>query len=110
MQTTRCIPSSIFAHCLWGVQTHRDEWRSAEISLGECLLLFTSLDAVHSYIAGCDDAREAGLHPQLFSRNRKEFGRGARQAAAEGFVGALFDAMPGPGEAPFLRFARIEQE
>ena len=79
------------------------------MSLGQCLLLFTSLDSVSQFIDGCEDREEAGLHPAVFSRSRKEFGARARKAIREGLIGALFDPAPGAGEAPFLQFSRLNR-
>src|SRR5688572_6468809 len=103
---TKSLPCAIFDHVLWGIRAEDGSWRRGEISLGECLLLFTSLDSLHAYLDGCDDREEAGLEAVIFSRNRKTCGRGARKALQEGVVGALFDPAPGTGEAPFLQFAR----
>jgi hypothetical protein len=103
---TKSLPCAIFDHVLWAIRGADGSWRRGEILLGECLLLFTSLDALHAYLDGCDDGDEAGLRPEVFSRSRKAFGRGARVAVREGLVGALFDPAPGAGEAPFLQFAR----
>jgi hypothetical protein len=106
MSETRSLPSTLFDHLVWGVQSSDGAFRRAEISLGECLLLFTSMDSVHSYLDGCEDREEQGLRPVVFSRGRKEFGRSARRVARAGIVGALFDPCPDAGEAPFLPFAR----
>jgi len=106
MSQTQSLPCTTFDHVLWLVQAADGSWRRAEILLGECLLLFTSLDAVNEFINGCEDAEAAQLRAVVFSRNRKEFGRRARQAVEAGMVGALFDPVPEPGEAPFLRFAK----
>ncbi|HEU4752351.1 MAG TPA: hypothetical protein VFU47_04510 [Armatimonadota bacterium] len=106
MSETRALPCTIFDHVVWLIQASDGSWRRGEIQLGECLMLFTSLDALHAFIDGCEDRQEAGLRPAVFSRNRKEFGHKAREAARRGLVGALFDPPPGTGEAPFLRFAK----
>ena len=92
---------------LWLVETADGTWRRGEILLGECVLLFTSLDALHTFVEACEDRDEAKLHPVVFSRNRKEFGRRARQAARQGVIGALIDPAPDVAEAPFLQFARL---
>jgi hypothetical protein len=103
MPETRSLPCTIFDHLVWFIQDG-DAYRRAEIRLGECILLFTSLDSAQDYLNGCDEG--AGLHAVVFSRNRKEFGQRARKAVREGVVGALFDAAPQSGEAPFLRFVK----
>lgn len=107
MLNTRALPSTMFDHVVWAIQATDGTLRRAEIAFGECLLVFTSLDALHTFLDGCDDREEAGLHPIVLSRNRKEFGRRARKAIKDGIVGALFDPEPGPGEAPFLQFSRL---
>lgn len=94
---------------VWVVQAADGSWRRGEIALGECLLLFTSLDTLQAFIDGCEDRDEARLQPVVFSRTRKEFGRRARQAARSGVVGALFDPIPNAGQAPFLKFAKISR-
>jgi hypothetical protein len=106
MSETKALPSTLFDHLVWGVQSSDGAFRRAEISLGECLLLFTSLDSVHAYLDGCEDREEQGLRAVVFSRSRKEFGRSARRVTPTGVVGALFDPCPDAGEAPFLPFAR----
>ena len=103
----RCLPCTVFDHVVWQVQTTDGSWRRAAIPLGECVLLFTSLDAVNDFINGCDDEEQIRLRPAVFSRSRKEFGRQARQAARNGVIGALFDPIPLAGEAPFLRFGKV---
>ena len=107
MSQEKSLPCTIFDHVLWLVQSADGTSRRAEIRLGDCLLLFTSLDSLQSFINGCDDRESAHLRPVVFSRCRKEFGQKAREAAQKGVVGALFDPDPGAGEAPFLRFAKI---
>src|SRR3954462_6441432 len=107
MLGTKSLPSTLFDHRVWCIQATDGSWRRAEIELGECLLLFTSLDSLHAYIDGCEDRREANLTALLFSTTRKEFGRRAREAGKKGIVGALFDPEPETGEAPFLRFAKL---
>lgn len=109
MSETRAIPSTIFDHVVWMVQDAAGTPRRAEILHGECLLLFTSLDALQVYIDGCEDRDEARLRAVVFSRNRKDFGRAARDAVRAGVVGALFDPEPGSGEAPFLQFSRCDK-
>ena len=106
MSDTKAIPCTTFDHVVWLIQAGDGSWRRAEIQLGECLVLFTSLDSLHAFLDGCEDRAEACLRPVVFSRNRKEFGLKAREAARKGLVGALFDPPPGTGEAPFLRFAK----
>jgi len=106
MPNTKALPSAIFDHMLWHIEAADGAWRRGEITLGECLLLFTSLDSLLAFIEGCDDKEEAGLHPAVFSRNRKEFGRSARRAVRDGMIGGLFDPAPGAGEAPFLPFSK----
>jgi hypothetical protein len=102
----KSLPCTIFDHVLWFIQGTDGTWRRGEILLGECLLLFTSLDSLHTFLDGCEDRAEAGLRAAVFSRNRKEFGRSAREAVRAGVVGALFDPTPDQAEAPFLQFAR----
>jgi hypothetical protein len=102
----KSLPCTTFDHVLWLIEDAEGAWRRGAIQLGECLLLFTSLDALHCFIDGCDDRATAGLHPVIFSRNRKEFGVRAREAARSGLIGALIDPPPGTGEAPFLRFSK----
>lgn len=109
MQSTKSLPCSIFDHVVWAIQASDGSLRRAEIALGECQLLFTSMDALHAFIDRCDDAQEAGLHPCVFSRSRKEFGRRARECAQAGVIGALFDPCAGSGVAPFLQFARVSR-
>lgn len=106
MPAEKALPCTVFDHVLWLVQAADGTCRRAEILLGDCLLLFTSLDALHAFVDGCEDRDTARLRPVIFSRSRKEFGHKAREAAREGMVGALFDPGPGTGEAPFLRFAK----
>jgi hypothetical protein len=100
------MPSTTFDHMLWAVQGADGSWRRGNIVLGDCLLLFTSMDSLYGFLAGCEDREAAHLRPVVFSRSRKEFGRKAREAVRGGVVGALFDPAPGTGEAPFLRFAK----
>jgi hypothetical protein len=107
MSEIKSLPCTMFDHVLWLIEAGDGSPRRAEILLGECLLLFTSLDSVQDYLHGCEDLEEAGLRPVVFSRNRKEFGQRARRAVQSGIVGALFDPAPGHGEAPFLRFAKV---
>lgn len=107
MSETQSIPCTIFDHLLWVVEAADGSWGRAEIAPGECLLLFTSLDSVHAFIDGCEEAERAGLKPAVFSRSRREFGARARRAVRGGVVGGLFDPTPGTGEAPFLRFSRL---
>ncbi|MBM3458899.1 MAG: hypothetical protein FJX77_10260, partial [Armatimonadetes bacterium] len=102
MSELRHLPCTIFDHALWGVQSGEGELRKGVIALGECLLLFTSLDSLYGYLDGCPDRETEQLHSTVFSRNRREFGQRAREAAADGLVGALLDARAGEGEAPFL--------
>lgn len=109
MSETKAIPCTIFEHVVWMIQDTAGAPRRAEILHGECLLLFTSLDTLQTYINGCAEGTESGLHPVVFSRNRKEFGRAAKEAVRSGVVGALFDPTPGSGEAPFLQFSRLER-
>ena len=92
---------------LWLVETADGTWRRGEILFGECILLFTSLDTLHTFVAACEDREEAKLRPAVFSRNRKEFGRRARQAVQQGVIGALIDPAPDAAEAPFLQFGRL---
>ena len=106
MPETRSLPCTIFDHVVWLVQTAEGTARRAEIRLGECVLLFTSLDSAQDYLNACEDRDPEGLRPVVFSRNRKEFGLRARKAVQNGVIGALFDAEPGSGEAPFLRFSK----
>lgn len=106
MSEPRHLPCTIFDHVVWGVRCGGGKLRRGAIALGECLLLFTSLDSVYEYLNGCPDRDAEELHAVVFSRNRREFGRRARQAAADGMIGALLDPRAGEGEAPFLRFAR----
>lgn len=108
MAETRSLPCTVFDHVVWAAQSADGSLRRAEIRLGECILLFTSLDSVQDYMNACDDREAEGLHPVVFSRNRKEFGMRARKAVQNGAIGALFDASPGSGEAPFLRFAKTD--
>lgn len=106
--STKCLPCTVFDHVVWRVQAADGSWRRAQIPLGECVLLFTSLDAVHDFINGCEEEEEEDrLRPVIFSRSRKEFGRQARRAAQSGVIGALFDPVPQTGEAPFLRFGKV---
>ena len=107
MSQTKSIPCTIFDHVVWFVQAGDGSSRRAEILHGECLLLFTSLDAVHGFLDTCEDRDTAGLKPAIFSRSRKSFGERARESARAGVVGALFDPQTDCGEAPFLRFAKI---
>ena len=107
MSHTKAIPCTIFDHVLWLIQAADGSARRAEIRLGECLLLFTSLDALQEFLDGCEDRDTAHLHPVVFSRNRKEFGKRAREAARTGVIGALFDPTPQGEEAPFLQFAKL---
>jgi hypothetical protein len=109
MSETKAIPCTIFDHVVWKLQDHEGSPRRAEIMHGECLLLFTSLDALQTYVNGCDDLEEGQLKPVVFSRNRKEFGRAAKDAIRTGVVGALFDPGPIAGEAPFLQFSRCDK-
>jgi len=104
MPETRSLPCTIFDHVVWFVQDPAGLYGRAEIRLGECILLFTSLDSAQDYLNGCNE--EGRLRAVVFSRSRKEFGQRARQAVREGVVGALFDAAPQTGEAPFLRFVK----
>ena len=104
MSGTKSLPCTIFGHVVWAVQGADGTLRRAEIALGQCLLLFTSLDSAHEYINSCD--ADSGLRAPIFSRTRKEFGRRAREVAHAGVVGALIDPDPCSGEAPFLKFAR----
>jgi hypothetical protein len=107
MPYTKAIPCTIFDHVLWLIQAADGSPRRAEIRLGECLLLFTSLDALQEFLNGCEDRDTCHLRPVVFSRNRKEFGKRAREAARDGVIGALFDPAPETGEAPFLQFAKL---
>lgn len=107
MLGTKCLPSSIFDHVLWIAQAADGSNRRAAISLGNCILLFTSLDAAQEYLNACEEHEGAAL-AVVFSRNRKEFGSRARQEARAGVVGALFDPDPRTGQAPFLRFAKAD--
>jgi hypothetical protein len=91
---------------VWMVEAADGSCGRAEIQLGECLLLFTSLDTLHTFVSGCEGRADTRFAPAVFSRNRKEFGRRAREAAQTGIIGALFDPAPGTGKAPFLRFAK----
>jgi hypothetical protein len=109
MSETRSLPCTIFDHTVWLIQAADGSWRRGEIQLGQCLMLFTSLDTLHAFIDGCEDRDEAALRAVIFSRNRKEFGARAREAARRGIVGALFDPPPGTGEAPFLPFAKTSR-
>ncbi len=104
MSDKSAIPSAIFDHTLWCVRTSDGAAGRARVSIGECLFLFTSLDAAYAYLDFClgPDSREA--RPAVFSRNRRQFGAMAREAAADGIVGALMDPRPQEGVAPFLRF------
>lgn len=107
MLETKSLPSTIFDHVMWWIQSADGTSRRAEISLGECLLLFTSMDSLQEFLNQCEDREAAGLRAVIFSRTRKEFGARARSAAQGGIVGALFDPDPATGEAPFLPFARL---
>lgn len=104
---SKCLPCTVFDHVVWQVQATDGSWRRASIPLGECVLLFTSLDAVNDFINGCEAGEQNHLRPAVFSRSRKEFGRQAREAARLGVIGALFDPVPQAGEAPFLRFGKL---
>jgi hypothetical protein len=114
-QNTVRLQAAIFDHVLWALRAADGCWRRGEIMLGECLLLFTSLDSLHAFLEDCADT--SGREPDepqepavaVFSRNRREFGERARQAARSGVVGALLDPPSGSGEAPFLGFARTQQ-
>jgi hypothetical protein len=106
MPGTKSLPATIFDHMVWFIETGDGSWRRVEILLGECLVLFTSLDTLHAFIEGCDARERAAMRAAVFSRNRKEFGRRARQAVKAGVIGALIDPAPECGEAPFLRFAK----
>lgn len=106
MADTRSLPCTIFDHVVWFIQSSDGAARRAEIRLGECVLLFTSLDSAQDYLNSCEDREQEGLRPAVFSRNRKEFGLRARKAVQNGAIGALFDASPDSGEAPFLRFSK----
>ncbi len=106
MSQTRSVPSSIFDHVLWRIQDVEGTWSRAEIPLGECVLLFTSMDAAHAFLDCCEELSRADLRPVIFSRSRKEFGRSAREANRLGLIGALIDPCPDGDEAPFLAFAR----
>jgi hypothetical protein len=106
MRETKALPSRLFDHLVWAVRSSDGTLCRAEISHGECLLLFTSLDSLHSYLDGCADREAAGLTPVVFSRGRKGFGGRAREAVRSGIVGALFDPAPEAGVAPFLPFSR----
>lgn len=103
---TKSLPCTVFDHVVWLVQASDGSWRRAAIPLGECVLLFTSLDAANDFINGVEDEEELRLQPVVFSRSRKDFGRRARMAARMGVIGALFDPNPKTGVAPFLRFAK----
>ena len=107
MTPMKSLPCAIFDHVVWLIQAADGSWRRGEITFGECLLLFTSLDSLHEFISGCDEGERAWLQPAVFSRNRKEFGRMARRAVQAGVIGALFDPAPGQGEAPFLPFSKL---
>ena len=107
MPGTKAVPSAMFDHMVWGIQAVDGSLRRGEIAPGECLLLFTSLDSLHDFLAACGERDGAGLKPAVFSRGRKEFGRRAREAVRGGVVGALFDPCADGGEAPFLRFSRL---
>ena len=106
---TKALPFTVFDHVVWALQTSDGTCRRAEILLGECLLLFTSMDSLQTYVNHCEDALEPELRPTVFSRSRKEFGRRAREAALAGIVGALFDPNHDHGEAPFLQFSRTDR-
>lgn len=111
MAETKSLPCTVFDHVVWQLQGADGASRRGAIQRGECLLLFTSLDALHDYLSRCREAEEGGapdaeLRAAVFSRSRKEFGRRAREAARTGIVGALFDPSGGQGEAPFLQFSR----
>src|SRR5437763_14293942 len=99
MAEEKSLPCTIFDHVLWLVQAADGTCRRAQIRLGDCLLLFTSLDALQSFINDCDDRESAQLRPVVFSRCRKEFGQKARAVAQAGLIRALFDTDPGPGGA-----------
>jgi hypothetical protein len=103
---TKSLPCTVFDHVVWLVQTPDGSWRRAAIPLGECVLLFTSLDAANDFINGVDEAEGISLNAAVFSRSRKDFGRQARMAARLGVIGALFDPNPQTGVAPFLRFGK----
>lgn len=103
---TKSLPCTVFDHVVWLVQTPEGSWRRAAIPLGECVLLFTSLDAANDFVNGVGEAEGISLKAAVFSRNRKDFGRQARMAARMGVVGALFDPNPKTGVAPFLRFGK----
>lgn len=105
MQSSQSLPCSIFDHVVWSIQAADGTLRRGEIALGECQLLFTSMDSLQSFIDRCEDGPNAGLRACVFSRNRKEFGRRARECAQAGVIGALFDPDADSGTAPFLQFA-----
>ena len=113
MLATKSLPSTLFDHVLWTLDSADGGWRRAEIQLGDCVLLFTSLDALQEFLNQCGDGdgfdaeAECRARPVVYSRSRKEFGRRARQALRAGFVGGLIDPDPRTGEAPFLRFSRL---
>lgn len=108
MLGTKSLPSAIFDHVLWIAQGADGSARRAAISLGNCILLFTSLDAAQEYLNACEEGEGTAAQAVVFSRNRKEFGTRARQEAREGVVGALFDPDPRTCQAPFLRFAKTD--
>jgi len=103
---TTNLPCTVFDHVVWLLQTPDGSWRRAAIPLGECVLLFTSLDAANDFISGADEGEDSSLRAVVFSRSRKDFGRRARMAASQGVIGALFDPSPKTGVAPFLRFGK----
>lgn len=103
---TTSLPATVFDHVVWLVQAPDGAWRRAAIPMGECVLLFTSLDAANDFINGVDENEGTALKASVFSRNRKDFGRRARMAARMGVIGALFDPNPQTGVAPFLRFGK----
>ncbi len=108
MSESQALPSTLFDHVLWTVRGPDGHPRGARIAHGECILLFSSLDALHGYLDRCEDGAE--WQPTVFSRSRKDFGRGARVAARDGMIGALIDPTPSLSEAPFLPFARVSKD
>lgn len=106
MSQIRSIPCTVFDHLVWSLQTGEGEVRQAQTALGPCLLLFTSLDSLYTFVETCEDREDAQLRPVVFSRNRREFGERARNAIRSGAMGALFDPVADTGEAPLLRFSR----
>jgi hypothetical protein len=106
MSELRALPCTIFDHRVYYIRGADGAPRRGRIALGDCLLLFTSLDGVYGYLDGCPGWEREGLAAAVFSKNRKQFGKRAREAVSSGVVGALIDPEGGLGRAPFLRFSK----